>query len=187
MVGCSLKQTLYLQGEIWMIRWPLWAFSVYLHMTNWRTDAIICATLLEKVWHRAILSTDTRPWHSEKWVRMLCISSHLSVQGYNSSSANISWRGFFRWENKLFSPGGLPTEEAMTRSAKAITSATNFVAMFNFSTSVPKFTPVATILFCGVRYVPDGVRQKLSWKRQPYLFWFGLIPAKWKQAAILPR
>ena len=35
----------------------------------------------------------------------------------------------------------------MTRSAKAMTGATNFVAMFNFSTSVTKFTPVATILF----------------------------------------
>ena len=35
----------------------------------------------------------------------------------------------------------------MTRSAKAMTGATNFVAMFNFSTPVTKFTPVATILF----------------------------------------
>ena len=35
----------------------------------------------------------------------------------------------------------------MTRSAKAMTGATNFVAMFNFSTSVPKFTLVATIFF----------------------------------------
>ena len=78
---------------------------------------------------------------------MLCISSHLSVQGYDSSSANINWREFFRRENKLFSTGGLPTEETMTRSAKAMTGATNFVAMFNFSTSVTKFTLVATILF----------------------------------------
>ena len=110
-----------------------------------KQNAFICATLLQKVWHRArqTLGHDT----AGKWVRMLCISSHLSVQGYDSSSANINWREFFRRENKLFSTGGLPTEETMTRSAKAMTGATNFVAMFNFSTSVTKFTPVATILF----------------------------------------
>ena len=33
---------------------------------------------------------------------MLRFPSHLSVQGYDSSSPNISWRGFFRWDNKLF-------------------------------------------------------------------------------------
>ena len=110
-----------------------------------KQNAFICATLLQKVWHRArqTLGHDT----AGKWVRMLCISSHLSVQGYDSSSANINWREFFRRENKLFSTGGLPTEETMTRSAKAMTGATNFVAMFNFSISVTKFTPVATILF----------------------------------------
>ena len=53
----------------------------------------------------------------KKLVCMLRFSSHLSVQTYDSSSANISWRGFFRRDNKLFSPGGLPVEEAMTRSA----------------------------------------------------------------------
>ena len=65
-----------------------------------------------------------------------CFSSHLSVQAYDSSFANITWRGFFRRDNRLFSSGGLPTEEAMTRSAKPITGATNFIAMFhmfNFS------------------------------------------------------
>ena len=36
-------------------------------------------------------------------------------------------------------------------------------------------------IFCWVRYMTEDVRQKLSWKLQPYLFWFGLIPAKWKQ------
>ena len=61
--------------------------------------------------------------------------AHDSVQAYDSSSANISWRGFFRRDNKLFSSGGLPTE-AMTRSAKAITGVTNFIAilrLLNFS------------------------------------------------------
>ena len=35
--------------------------------------------------------------------------------------------------------------------------------------------------FCWIRYVMEEVRRNLSWKRQPYLFWFGLIPAKRKQ------
>ena len=35
--------------------------------------------------------------------------------------------------------------------------------------------------FCWIRYVMEEVRRNLSWKRQPYLFWFGLIHAKRKQ------
>ena len=34
---------------------------------------------------------------------------------------------------------------------------------------------------CWIRYVMEEVRRDLSWKRQPYLFWFGLIHAKRKQ------
>ena len=36
--------------------------------------------------------------------------------------------------------------------------------------------------FCWIRYVTEEVRRNLSWKRQPYLFWFGLVHAKWEQA-----
>ena len=36
--------------------------------------------------------------------------------------------------------------------------------------------------FCWIRYVMEEVRRNLSWKRQPYLFWFGLIHAKRKQS-----
>ena len=117
----------------------------------------------------------------EKWVRMLRFSSHLSVQGYDSSSANMSWRGFFRRDNKLFSPRGLPTEEAMTRKANAITGTTNFLVMFPpaqlqllNSHMLPQY------FFRWVRYVLDEV-----WKNFPQdgnLICFGLIPAKWKQA-----
>ena len=42
--------------------------------------------------------------------------------------------------------------------------------------------PLNAFFFCWVRYVTEEVWQKLSWKWQPYLFWFGLIPMKWKQA-----
>ena len=35
--------------------------------------------------------------------------------------------------------------------------------------------------FCWIRYVMEEARRNLSWKRQPYLFWFGLIHAKRKQ------
>ena len=64
---------------------------------------------------------------AEKLVRMLHFLSHLSVQGYDSSSANISWRGFFRRDNRFFSPGGLLTDkirwqEALMRSQMRRTS-----------------------------------------------------------------
>ena len=42
--------------------------------------------------------------------------------------------------------------------------------------------PLTAIFSCWVRYVTEKVWQKLSWKWQPYLFWFGLIPMKRKQA-----
>ena len=83
---------------------------------NYRKDLSSCAIIFcfskFDIAHNLVqaLISDT----AEKRVRMLRFSSHLSVQGYDSSSANISWRGFFRRDNKLFSPRGLPTEEAMT-------------------------------------------------------------------------
>ena len=43
---------------------------------------------------------------AEKRVHMLRFPNHLSVQGYDASSANINWRGFFRPENKLLSSRG---------------------------------------------------------------------------------
>ena len=53
---------------------------------------------------------------------------------------------------------------------------------YGCSTSIAKFTPVTTIYFFGwIRYVMEEVRRNLSWKRQHYLFWFGLIPAKQKR------
>ena len=68
---------------------------------------------------------------------MLRYLIHLSVQGHDSFSANISGSGFFRRNNKiLHGGGGLPKEETMIRSAKVITAATNLVAilrLLNFS------------------------------------------------------
>ena len=52
---------------------------------------------------------------------------------------------------------------------------------YECSTSIAKFTTVTTIFFCWIRYVMEEVRRNLSWKRQPYLSWFGLIHAKRKQ------
>ena len=70
---------------------------------------------------------------------MLRYLIHLSVQGHDSFSANISGSGFFRRNNKILhwgGGGGLPKEETMIRSAKVITGATNLVAilrLLNFS------------------------------------------------------
>ena len=67
---------------------------------------------------------------------MLRCLIHLSVQGHDSFSANISGSGFFRRNNKTFHWGGLPKEETMIRSAKVIKGATNLVAillLLNFS------------------------------------------------------
>ena len=67
---------------------------------------------------------------------MLRYLIHLSVQGHDSFSANISGNGFFRRNNKILHWGGLPKEETMIRSAKVITGATNLVAilrLLNFS------------------------------------------------------
>lgn len=66
---------------------------------------------------------------------MLRYLIHLSVQGHDSFSANISGSGFFRRNNKILHWGGLP-EETMIRSAKVIKGATNLVAilrLLNFS------------------------------------------------------
>ena len=52
---------------------------------------------------------------------------------------------------------------------------------YGCSTSIAELTPVTSIFSCWIRYVMEEVRRNLSWKRQPYLFWFGLIPAKRKQ------
>ena len=52
-------------------------------------------------------------------------------------------------------------------------------------TNAPLQSPNSHLLpqyfFCWIRYVTEEVRRNLSWKRQPYLFWFGLIHAKRKQ------
>ena len=52
-------------------------------------------------------------------------------------------------------------------------------------TNAPLQSPNSRLLtqyfFCSIRYVMEEVRRNLSWKRQPYLFWFGLIHAKRKQ------
>ena len=52
-------------------------------------------------------------------------------------------------------------------------------------TNAPFQSPNSHLLpqyfFCWIRYVMEEVRRNLSWKRQPYLFWFGLIHAKRKQ------
>ena len=49
-------------------------------------------------------------------------------------------------------------------------------------TNAPLQSPNSHLLpqyfFCWIRYVMEETRRNLSWKRQPYLFWFGLIPAK---------
>ena len=52
-------------------------------------------------------------------------------------------------------------------------------------TNAPLQSPNSHLLpqyfFCWIRYVIEEVRRNLSWKRQPYLFWFGLIHAKGKE------
>ena len=52
-------------------------------------------------------------------------------------------------------------------------------------TNAPLQSPNSHLLpqyfFCWIRYVMEEVRRNLSWKRQPYLFWFGLIHEKRKQ------
>ena len=116
-----------------------------------------------KVWHRAWLSTGTQQRHSGKMNPHAPLLEPFERIGLRFSSANISWRGFFRRDNKLFSPRGLPTEEAMTRSAKVITGATNSVVIFrllNFSYLI--HTCYLNTFFCWVRYVPDEV-----WKKFP--------------------
>lgn len=67
---------------------------------------------------------------------MLRYLIHLSVQGHDSFSANISGSGFSAETTKFSTGGGLPKEETMIRSAKVITGATNLVAilrLLNFS------------------------------------------------------
>lgn len=109
-----------------------------------------CATIIRfskfSIAHDLVqaLGNDT----AEKLVRMLHFLSHLSVQGYDSSSANISWRGFFRQTNRVFPPGGLLTDkirwqEALMRSQVRRTSQ----PCYGCWTSVTKFTPVTTILY----------------------------------------
>ena len=139
MDGCSLKQILHLQGEV---KWYLTSTDIYLLFTrdqmkdrciddvaihhsfvsrNYRKDLSSCATIFcfskFDIAHDLVqaLVSDT----AEKWVRMLRFSSRLSVQGYDSSSANKSSRGFFRRDNKLFFSTGCQLrrrwQEALTR------------------------------------------------------------------------
>ena len=58
-------------------------------------------------------------------------------------------------------------------------------------TNAPFQSPNSHLLpqyfFCWIRYVVEEVRRNLSWKRQPYLFWFGLIHAKRKQTMRILR
>ena len=82
------------------------------------------------------------------------------------------WGGGVGW--------GLSSEEAMTRRTKMTTGARNHVK--GCSTSVTKFTPVTKKSFFFGWDIWQMWYEKLSWKLQPYLFWFGLVPAKWKQA-----
>ena len=64
---------------------------------------------------------------------------------------------------------------------------TSFVAILRLLNLVTEFTPVTTILFfCWVRYVTKKVRQKLSWKRQPYRRKMKTSSGNFKTAAILP-
>ena len=58
-------------------------------------------------------------------------------------------------------------------------SGVNRLRMLNFNPPNSHLLP--QYFFCWIRYVMEEVRRNLSWKRQPYLFWFGLIPAKRKQ------
>ena len=154
---------------------------------NYRKELKLCATIFCSsefdIAHDLVqaIGNDT----AEKWVHMLRFPSHLSVQG----SADISWRGFFRPENKLFSSkGGLPTEEAMTRSTRAITGATNFVAMLrllNFSYKI----------HTCYHNTSWRMRFERNFPKNGYLNCFGLgLPCEiktsygnFKNAAILPR
>ena len=82
--------------------------------------------------------------HSCKMSAHASLLEPLNIQGYNSSSANISWNGFFA-ERTNFSLGDLSTEEGWH---EAITGAANFVAMLWLSNhSVTKFTSVIKLLF----------------------------------------
>ena len=151
------------------IHWLLLAFNCCLHAIKWRTDAYttsqftirLCHVVTERISVRVQLLSAFEKFDiahdlvqalcndaAEKWVRMLRFSSHLSVQAYDSSSANISWRGFFRRDNRFFSPGGLPTDkirwqEALMRSRVRRTSQ----PCYGCWTSVTKFTPITTILY----------------------------------------
>ena len=58
-------------------------------------------------------------------------------------------------------------------------SSVNQLQMLHFNRQI--HTCYHNILFVVMRYVMEEVRRNLSWKRQPYLFWFGLIHAKRKQ------
>ena len=68
-------------------------------------------------------------------------------------------------------------------------TAAKWVRMLRFeresTTNAPLQSPNSHLLpqyfFCWIRYVMEEVRRNLSWKRQPYLFWFGLISTKRKQ------
>ena len=55
----------------------------------------------------------------------------------------------------------------------------NQLRMLHFNRQIHTCYP--QYFFCWIRYVMEEVRRNLSWKRRPYLFWFGLIPAKRKQ------
>ena len=104
---------------------------------------------------------------AQKWVRMLRFSSHLSVQTYDSSSANISWRGFFRRDNKLFFSRGVASRGNDKRRLRD-----NRCDELHCHVTAAQLQLLSSHLFpqyffCWVRYVPNEIRKKLSWKRQP--------------------
>ena len=58
-------------------------------------------------------------------------------------------------------------------------SSENRLRMLHFNRQI--HTCYHNIFCCWIRYVMEEVQRNLSWKRQPYLFWFGLIHTKRKQ------
>ena len=73
----------------------------------------------------------------------------------------------------------------MTQRQNECASSTDLWFERESITNAPLQSPNSHLLpqyfFCWIRYVMEEVRRNLSWKRQPYLVWFGLIPAKRKQ------
>ena len=147
-----------------MIHWPLMAFNCYLHMIKWKDWCIDDVV----IYHSFVLRNYGKDTHdlvqafgndtAEKWVHMLRFSSHLSVQGYDASSVNISQCRFSAVKTSLFSPGGLPTEKVMTRSASHATVAQ--LQLLN-SHLLPQCFFVEWDMW-QMRF-----RKKLSWKQRP--------------------